>query len=158
MAGRWLFLPLPLQERVGRGVAPVSSTLRTRRLVVPSPPHPNPLPRGEREPEVPAAKSVFANSTVLRLGPSRWRCLNRYCFTKDRWWMSRYDVVRCMNCQPPSFPWLIIEEGDAAKAPIVERERSSQAIGYACLISASVSRSPRDSSPASVAPSVLPFE
>src|SRR5271157_3390785 len=78
MAGRWLFRPLPLQERVGRGVAPVSSTLRTRRLVVPSPPTPNPLPRGEREPEVPAAKSVFANSTVLPFeGPalrfrSRW--------------------------------------------------------------------------------------
>src|SRR5208337_2284862 len=39
---------------------------------------PNPLPRGEREPEVPAAKSVFANSTILPIeGPalrfrSRW--------------------------------------------------------------------------------------
>src|SRR5208337_4970715 len=31
----------------------------------PAPLTPNPLPRGEREPEVPAAKSVFANSTVL---------------------------------------------------------------------------------------------
>ena len=81
MAGRWLFRPLPLQERVGRGVAPVSSTLRTRRLVVPSPPTPNPLPRGEREPEVPAAKSVFANSTVLRLKAEDSRfdadCLHR---------------------------------------------------------------------------------
>jgi hypothetical protein len=60
----------------------------------------------------------------------RWRCLNCYCLTKSRSWMSRYGVVRCMNCQPPSFPWLIIDEGDAAKAPMVERERSSQAIGY----------------------------
>jgi len=60
----------------------------------------------------------------------RWRCLNSYCLTKGRWWMSRYGVVRCMNCQPPGFSWLIIEEGDAAKVPIVERERSSQAIGY----------------------------
>ncbi len=60
----------------------------------------------------------------------RWRCGNRYCLHKGRWWMSRYGVVRCMNCQPPGFPCLIIEEGDAAKAPIVERERSSQAIGY----------------------------
>src|SRR5271157_5690870 len=51
----------------GRGVAPVSSTLRTRRLVVPSPPHPSPLPRGEREPEVPSTKGVIANSTVLLL-------------------------------------------------------------------------------------------
>src|SRR5208282_415073 len=68
MASSWLFRPLPLRERVGRGVAPVSSTLRTRRLVVPSPPHPNPLPRGEREPEVPSAKGVIANSTVLALG------------------------------------------------------------------------------------------
>ena len=64
----------------------------------------------------------------------RWRCHNRYCLTKGRWWMSRYGVVRCMNCQPPGFPWLIIEEGDAAKAPIVERERSSQAIDYPCSI------------------------
>ncbi len=31
------------------------------------PPHPNPLPRGEREPEVPSAKGVIANSTVLGL-------------------------------------------------------------------------------------------
>jgi len=61
--------PLPLRERVGRGVAPVSSTLRTTRLVVLSPPHPNPLPRGEREPEIPSAKGVIANSTVLRLAP-----------------------------------------------------------------------------------------
>src|SRR5271157_1337227 len=68
MASSWLFRPLPLRERVGRVVAPVSSTLRTRRLVVPSPPHPNPLPRGEREPEVPSAKGVIANSTVLGLG------------------------------------------------------------------------------------------
>jgi hypothetical protein len=59
----------------GRGVAPVNSTLRTRRLVVPSPPHPNPLPRGEREPEVPSDKGVIADSTVLRLrlrNPGPW--------------------------------------------------------------------------------------
>src|SRR5271157_4080265 len=30
MGGRWLFRPLLLRERVGRGLAPVSSTLRTR--------------------------------------------------------------------------------------------------------------------------------
>ena len=34
---------------------------------MPSPPHPNPLPRGEREPEVPSTKGVIANSTVLGL-------------------------------------------------------------------------------------------
>src|SRR5271157_2988067 len=67
MASSWLFRPLPLRERVGRGVAPVSRTLRTRQLVMPSSPHPNPLPRGEREPEVPSAKGVIANSTVLTL-------------------------------------------------------------------------------------------
>src|SRR5271157_688761 len=64
MASSWLFRPLPLRERVGRGVARVSSTLPTRRLVVPSPPHPNPLPQGEREPEVAPAKRIIANSTV----------------------------------------------------------------------------------------------
>ena len=74
MGGSWLFRPLPLRERVGRGVAPVSSTLRTRRLVVPSPPHPNPLPRGEREPEVPSTKGVIATSTVLALAPCPSRC------------------------------------------------------------------------------------
>src|SRR5208337_1045086 len=37
MGCSWLVHPLPLRERVGRGVAPASSTLRTRRLVVPSP-------------------------------------------------------------------------------------------------------------------------
>src|SRR5208337_3105104 len=44
LGASWLFRHLPLRERVGRRVAPVSSTLRTRRLVVPSPPLPNPLP------------------------------------------------------------------------------------------------------------------
>src|SRR5271166_6660239 len=67
MASNSLFRPLPLRERGGRVVAPVSSALRIRRLAVPSPPHPNPLPRGEREPEVPSAMSVIANSTVLAL-------------------------------------------------------------------------------------------
>src|SRR5208337_1729978 len=67
MPSGWLFRPLPLRERVGRGVAPVSRTLRTRQLVMPSPPHPNPLPRGEREPEVPSDKGVIASSTVLPL-------------------------------------------------------------------------------------------
>src|SRR5208337_4579009 len=62
MGNDWLFRPLPLRERVGRGVATVHSTLRTRRSVVPSPPHPNPLPRGEREPEVPSAKCVMAQA------------------------------------------------------------------------------------------------
>ncbi len=66
MASNEVFRPLPLRERVGRGVAPVSSTLRTRRLVVPGPPHPDPLPQGEREPEVPSAKRVIANPSVLR--------------------------------------------------------------------------------------------
>ncbi len=63
-----------LRERVGRGVAPVSSTLRTRHLVVPSPPHPNPLPRGGRVPEVPSSQRVIANSTVLTLSlfEDRW--------------------------------------------------------------------------------------
>src|SRR5208337_1380580 len=37
MGCSWLVHPLPLRERVGRGVAPASSTLLTRRLVVPSP-------------------------------------------------------------------------------------------------------------------------
>src|SRR5271157_4339018 len=69
MEGGWLIHPLPLRERVGRGVAPASSTLRTRRLAVPSPPHPNPLPQGERETEVPSTKGVIANSTVLGLAP-----------------------------------------------------------------------------------------
>src|SRR5271157_4292875 len=69
MASSWLFRPLPLWERVGRGVALVSRTLRTRQLVMPSPPHPNPLPRGEREPEVPSDKGVISNSTVLGLDP-----------------------------------------------------------------------------------------
>src|SRR5271157_6369156 len=59
----------PCGRGKGEGVAPVSSTLRTRRLVVPSPPHPNPLPQGEREPEVPSAKGVIANSPVLVLKP-----------------------------------------------------------------------------------------
>ncbi len=34
-----------------------------------SPPHPNPLPRGEREPEVPSYQRVIANSTGLALKP-----------------------------------------------------------------------------------------
>src|SRR5271157_3899468 len=64
MASSRLCRHLPLRERVGRGVAPVSSTLRTRRLVVP-----NPLPQGEREPDIPSAKCVIADSTVLAFDP-----------------------------------------------------------------------------------------
>src|SRR5208337_2308384 len=97
MASRWLFRPLPLRERVGRGVAPVSSTLRTRRLVVPSPPHPDPLPRGEREPEVLSTKGVIANSTVLPLGdrPERSRATSarsspRFCLSQPA---LRFDPV-----------------------------------------------------------------
>src|SRR5271157_3193446 len=73
--------PHPLRERAGRGVASASSTLRTRRLVVLSPPLPNPLPRGEREPEVPSAKGVIANSTVL---PPRHRRRKRDPGVRDR--------------------------------------------------------------------------
>ena len=62
----------------GRGVAPVSPTLRRRRLVVPSPPHPNPLPRGEREPEAPSAQWLTANSTVLALGLAFGQLLRPY--------------------------------------------------------------------------------
>ena len=35
---------------------------------MPSPPHPNPLPQGEREPEVPSTTDVIAISTVLGPG------------------------------------------------------------------------------------------
>ena len=68
-----------------------------------------------RDEDLSSDAEEYAPMGLTLQGPSRWRCLNRYCLTKGRWWMSRYGVVRCMNCQPPSFPWLIIEEGDAAR-------------------------------------------
>jgi hypothetical protein len=51
--------------------------------------------------------------------PWRWRCSNPYCRHKGRWWMSAHRVVNCSNCRPPSFPWLVIAEGDAEDAPFV---------------------------------------
>jgi hypothetical protein len=49
--------------------------------------------------------------------PRCWRCLNPYCRHKGRWWKSVHGVVNCLNCRPPSFPWLVTEEGDADNAP-----------------------------------------
>ena len=43
-----------------------------------------------------------------------WRCNNRFCRHKGRWWKSIYGVTGCMNCQPPLFPELIIEMGSAS--------------------------------------------
>ena len=57
----------------------------------------------------------------------RWRCHNRYCRNKSRWWMSEHGVVNCRNCRPPSFPEWVIVQGEANDAPFVEPGRSNQA-------------------------------
>jgi hypothetical protein len=58
----------------------------------------------------------------------RWRCLNRFCLHKGRWWMSAHGVVNCVNCRPPAFSGLVVAEGDAEEAPFVEPDRSNQAV------------------------------
>jgi DNA primase len=58
----------------------------------------------------------------------RWRCQNSFCFSKQRWWMSEYGVVQCMNCRRPHFASLVVAEGEAHEAPFVERDRSNQAL------------------------------
>src|SRR5208337_3739119 len=63
MGGSWLIHPLPLRER-GRTSQLDPSDKAVGRA---QPPHPNPLPQGEREPEVPSTKGVTAISTVLPL-------------------------------------------------------------------------------------------
>src|SRR5271157_6242783 len=68
MGCSWLVHPLPLRERVGRGVAPASSTLRTRRLVVPSPLTPTLSRKGRGSRKSLRSKGVTAISTVLGLG------------------------------------------------------------------------------------------
>src|SRR5271169_710663 len=95
MAGSWLIRPLPLRERVGRGVAPVSLTLRTRRLVAPSPPHPSPLPRGSDFSgaiDWTARRNYLALfSQVCDIESSRlWR-FDRYRLTHIRRWMERRE-------------------------------------------------------------------
>ena len=63
MASSWLFRPLPLRER-GRTSQLDPSDKALGRA---QPPSPQPSPAREREPEVPSAKGVIANSTVLAL-------------------------------------------------------------------------------------------
>src|SRR5436305_14652101 len=71
MGGQSFIRPLPLRERVGRGVITLP---RTRRLVEPCPPLPGPLPQGEREPEIASTQRVTTVSTVLVLiAPSTYR-------------------------------------------------------------------------------------
>ena len=56
----------------------------------------------------------------------RWRCHNRSCLRRGRWWLSEYGVVNCMNCRPPQSPSLVVAEGEAHEAPFVEPDRSNQ--------------------------------
>jgi hypothetical protein len=57
----------------------------------------------------------------------RWHCGNAFCLNKSRWWMSEFGVVNCLNCCPPGSPDLVIVQGEAKEAPIVEPGRSNQA-------------------------------
>ena len=58
----------------------------------------------------------------------RWRCLNRFCRNKTRWWMSEYGVINCSNCRAPQFPGLVVLEGDFTDAPLVDPNCSKQAL------------------------------
>jgi hypothetical protein len=75
-------------------------------------PAPAPLPWREDEPP----------------GPGRWKCLNQFCRDGSRWWRSRWNVVNCENCVPPSFPELVAARGGRTNAPLVDPARSKQSI------------------------------
>ena len=59
MANSWLFRPFPLRERGHTSQLDPSDKSIGRA----QPPHPNPLPQREREPEVASTKRVIASST-----------------------------------------------------------------------------------------------
>jgi hypothetical protein len=60
--------------------------------------------------------------------PVRWRCQSPVCLHKAGWWMSRWGVVNCRNCVPPSFPELVVARGTEADAPLVDPVRSHQTV------------------------------
>jgi hypothetical protein len=77
-------------------------------------------------------EDTFFGYTLTPMGhtePVRWRCLSRYCRDGSRWWRSRWNVVICENCVPPSLPGLVAARGDRTNAPLVDPDHSNQAIG-----------------------------
>jgi hypothetical protein len=65
-------------------------------------------------------------------GSLRWQCENPYCLDKTRWWMSAQGIVNCRNCRAPSFPDLVVAEGNSLNSPCVEPGRSRQAASHPC--------------------------
>jgi hypothetical protein len=57
--------------------------------------------------------------------PVRWECGWDGCLHEGRWWRSAHGVVLCLNCQPPTFPSLVVEQGDASDAPLVRVDYST---------------------------------
>jgi hypothetical protein len=60
--------------------------------------------------------------------PVRWECLSPFCLHKAGWWLSVHGVVNCLNCRPPSLPGLVVAQGGPEDAPMVDAERSNQAV------------------------------
>jgi hypothetical protein len=80
------------------------------------------------DPDAPALE-LFGPPQIEPTSPVRWRCLSPFAKRHSRWWLSRWGAVLCLECQPPSFPSLIIATGDAVNAPLVEAERRTTLAG-----------------------------
>lgn len=116
--------PIPWRERWGRlanelaeqGVPHPTDEQRAFAIAVEE------RQRGDEPP--PIHVPMPTESPAEPSAPARWRCTNRFCRDGSRWWMSRWGVVNCLNCVPPSFPESVVARGDLAAAPPVDPCRS----------------------------------
>jgi TubC N-terminal docking domain len=77
-----------------------------------------------------AASTAWPSATThARSAGVPWQCTSRFCFHKERWWVSVHRVVNCLNHCPPSFPCLVLAQGTLADAPLVGPDRSNEVIG-----------------------------
>jgi hypothetical protein len=84
--------------------------------------------QGSGEPATAALDPHSATAEKPAPLPVRWECLNPFCLNKAGWWLSAHGAVNCLNCRPPSLPGLVVAQGGPEDAPMVDVERSNQAV------------------------------
>lgn len=78
--------------------------------------------------------------------PRPWRCEMVMCLSKPGWWLSKWGVLNCLNCCPPSSPDLVVSQGTNEDAPMVAPGQSTIPLDWAPpSAERSVRRTPRAS-------------